>query len=414
MTARVYCFVSAKGGAGKTSLAANFAKLVCAIGRKCLVIDCDPATHGMTLLYLHEVSENSNPHVIGLFELFEGEGLFDALHGSVVNVESGVHLLPATYRFHTPTDQNRLSKEQLAMVIAELKSAYDVIFLDAQAGCDACARMAMSASISDEVVIVSEYDPLSAAGIEMMKRVVGEDLGYARTWILVNKILPEFVSDFGEFTSITKYLPPIPWDADVVRSYAQRKLALDLQKGNEYTLAIIQSARRLMNPVCGKDISSWISERAYELRAPLEEQRELANEKLSFLVRERERLRRRRQMRSVMIAGGLAYSILAAGVILLYYSPLFFEVTQTAVSIFVVAAVLGFTAMVMGSRRSASNSQNAEDSQFAKQIEQLKERVSRLDVIRDADDETIFREYDLVQSHEEDQDDTHPGINDPD
>lgn len=274
--------------------------------------------------------------------------------------------------------------------------------------------IAMSVRISDEVVIVSEYDPLSAAGIEMMKRIVGEDLGYARTWILVNKILPEIVSDFGEFTSITKYLPPIPWDADVVRSYAQRKLALDLQQENEYTLAIIQSVRRLINPVCGKDISAWISERAYELRAPLEEQRALANEELTYLLREKERLRRRRRMRSVLIAGGFAYSILAAGVILLYSSEFYFEFIQVGVSMYVAVAALGFTALVIGSRRSASDSQNAEDSQFAKRIAQREERVTRLDVVRDADDETIFRDYDTVQPQEADGDGSHPGTTNQD
>ncbi len=49
--AKVFCLASAKGGSGKTIIAANIASFLTDIGRKCLIIDCDAATHGMTLLY---------------------------------------------------------------------------------------------------------------------------------------------------------------------------------------------------------------------------------------------------------------------------------------------------------------------------------------------------------------------------
>ena len=59
MSAKVLCFASAKGGSGKTIMTANIASFLSDIGKKCLIIDCDAATHGMTLLYLVEVSNNT-------------------------------------------------------------------------------------------------------------------------------------------------------------------------------------------------------------------------------------------------------------------------------------------------------------------------------------------------------------------
>lgn len=392
MTARVFCFVSAKGGAGKTSVAANFAKLVCAVGRRPLLIDCDPATHGLSLLYLHEISEVTNPNAVGLFDIALTDDISTTIRDSLVVVEGGVHLLPATYRFHLPTDESSCDVDHLQTVIRAVKDAYDVIFLDAQAGTDDCARVAMSERISDEAVIVSEYDPLSAAGVEMMKRVVGEDLSYARTSILLNKILPEFVKDFGEFMSVTKYLPPIPWDIDVVRSYAQRKLALDLQQGNAYTLAVIQSARRLLASVCGEDISSWVSKRAYELRAPLEEQLSLAQEQLNYLEFERAKRAHRARRRSLLLTGGVAYGALVSSALVLYYSPFFDTVFEFGIGTFSLAAALGLVALVATSWR-LERRREVDDSPYSQNIDELRARCARLEVLRDADDETVLRDY---------------------
>ncbi len=93
----------------------------------------------------------------------------------------------------------------------------------------------MKRGISDEVIIVSEYDPVSAAGVERLKGLLREDLTIDRTWILLNKLLPDFVQSFTDFLEVVKYPNPIPWDAEVVKAYARRKLALDLNYGNNHT-----------------------------------------------------------------------------------------------------------------------------------------------------------------------------------
>lgn len=131
MNAKVYCFVSPKGGSGKTSLAANIATFVVAIGRKCLLVDCDHATHGMTLLYLNEVGERADSHTKGLFDLEGSEDLGDLLPKSVVELPSGVHLWPALYRSAVAGDPGSYDADALASLVEAARESYDVIILDA-------------------------------------------------------------------------------------------------------------------------------------------------------------------------------------------------------------------------------------------------------------------------------------------
>ena len=102
----------------------------------------------------------------------------------------------------------------------ESESEYDFIFLDAQAGTDLYAKE--TAKLADQCIIVSEFDPVSAQGIERLKVHFSDILDPRRTWVLFNKILPEFAQAIGEGLAVARYLPPIPWDADVVRAFANR------------------------------------------------------------------------------------------------------------------------------------------------------------------------------------------------
>src|SRR5262249_30875612 len=111
-------------------------------------------------------------------------------------------------------------RKRLRGTVAMARPEYDVVFIDAQAGADDFAREAMDPAVSDTVVLVSEYDPVSAAGVERLKALFPVSLTFSRTWILLNKVLPEYADSFSDFLEIARYLSPIPWSAEVVRAYA--------------------------------------------------------------------------------------------------------------------------------------------------------------------------------------------------
>jgi len=404
MNAKVLCFASAKGGSGKTILTANIASFLTDVGKKCLIIDCDAATHGMTLLYLVEVSANSNSVKKGVFNISDTHEIPEILKNSLVNVENGIDLLPATYNFKPGFDpEKEFLEDALLNVVEMMKSNYDFILLDAQAGSDKYSKLAMNKNISDEVIIVSEYDPLSAAGIERLKQVVGDDLDFTRTWVLLNKMLPEFVNKFSEFLSITKYLPPIPWNAEVVRSYAKRKLALDLDKGNTFTLAVMRTVKALLGDSIEGEINSWTEKRSYALREPLEEQYINAEKELQYALYAQRKLEITYKKKRLF----QAYSLIIPMIFVPYFLykflniPVFVEffrifgegdVTMLLVmSIVILLPVVLFavTSRLFGSARTT------ESSRYERRIEVLEEKLKQLEFLRSADLETILKDREI-------------------
>jgi uncharacterized protein YbjQ (UPF0145 family) len=160
------------------------------------------------------------------------------------------------------------------------QKTYDYILLDAQSGSDRFAQVAIS--LSHEIVIVSEFDPISLEGIDRLRYLFRDSLPYNRTWILFNKVLPEFSKPLGELSMVARYLPPIPWDAEVVRSFARRRLALDMKSGNTYTLSIMQTASQLLGDEVGQQIEKWKSSREQAIREPVREQLQETEEIISL------------------------------------------------------------------------------------------------------------------------------------
>ncbi|SCX03973.1 ParA family protein [Agrobacterium rosae] len=274
--AEIICMASSKGGSGKTTITAALGTFLARSGRKVLLIDCDEGTYGLTLMYLEEVNRHrkrSDSMLVGTFDVTAKVRL-DALGESSLLLEDNLYLLPARHVFR---DTELVSvgndfQSSLNLILNYHRDDFDFIFLDAQAGISTASKAAMSPKSSDIVVLVSEYDPMSNAGIERLKARLQEELDVSRTWILLNKLLPEFVSKFSEFLLVARYLPPIPWTADVVRAYSRRQLALDFENGNQFTLAILSVLRELLDRSERKQLDEWVNSQTQRLREPIEEQ----------------------------------------------------------------------------------------------------------------------------------------------
>jgi cellulose biosynthesis protein BcsQ len=383
---------SAKGGSGKTVLTATFGTFLAGVGKKILLIDTDAATNGLTLFYIKEVMLQAE---YALSENREPRGVYDFVTSlnppEVVKLKSGPHLIPATYAFkNTESMLAEEYKTSLNNTLSSVRDIYDYVFLDAQAGSDIFAQIAMSRGMSDEVVIVSEYDPMSAAGVERLKGLFREELTFVRTWVLLNKMLPDFVQSFSDFLEVAKYLSPIPWDADVVRAYARRRLALDPEYGNEHTLAVLQTVRGLFGEDLSQDLEAWVAKRATIIREPIEEQYKDAELELEAILKEGIALRQKRLQRrgwQLSATAVILVTALSATLATLWKtdSRVFLIVMAGAV----VVATAAFVILAVSVDKSAKP--EIEGARISRRVEVIEEKLKKLEALRSADLETLIR-----------------------
>ncbi len=377
-------------------LSASFAVFLAELGTKVLVVDVDRATHGLTLLYLREVNRHrescddapAGGRSVGA-DAKTPMGVFDGAtfeHGrDVVRLPSGVDLLPATFDFSRDVqdDLKRDIGAVLGEIVAMARSVgYDYVFLDAQAGADANSRAAMNKRLCDAVAIVTEYDPLSAAGVERLKATMRDELDYMSAWVLVNKMLPEFANTYRDFLEFAHYLSPIPWDADVVRAYARRSIPLDVKYGNAFTLAVMQTLRRFLGDEMAERIDSWAEGRASQIRQPIEQQYTDAESELTRLLRERT---------SRGIWERMAPLATAVFVALPLASWYFLE-PVVEVGVFrgmVVASLAGMATLaivwLIRFRSNSSAEREVANARLSRQIGIVEERLTRLEVLRKGD-----------------------------
>ena len=385
MSAMVITMASSKGGSGKTIVTASFGTLLAALGKRVLMVDTDAATNGLSLFYINRVAAEalaSNGPRYGLFELTALD------EPDFIKVENNLYLLPATYEFRN-TRSSKLDQFQEALVsfISHYRDDFDFIFLDAQAGSDAFAEVAVSKEVSDQVVIVSEYDPMSAAGVERLKALFPESLTYQRTWVLLNKMLPDFIKSFSDFLEIAKYLSPLPWNAEVVRAYARRALPIDLEVGNEYTLAVVQTLKSMLDEDTRLQLEIWLESRTAEIQEPVKVQLDEARRELSALKRQRAKIQtRERLIKEFANSLSLLIGVLSG---LIYY-VLGHTFTQSSTFALAITAVLTVVARPVSRLYSASR-WSYMGSELESDISSAEDRVRRLRELSELSFEELIR-----------------------
>lgn len=261
----IICFCSAKGGVGKTIISASFAKLLSDLGKKILLIDLDAATNGLTLFYLDKLikfkKSNHDTKISGIFEVKENSEI------TPFEISKNIKMIPSAYVMQ----DNKITMPDnfeniITNLINNISVDFDYIILDTQAGAEETNKIAFKHS--DLLVIVSEFDPMSAEGIDRLKRLYSKELTHEKTLILFNKILPEFSDILGKFTTITKYLSPIHWDKEVMLSYSQRELPINMKSSNDYTLALIKTAYSLLGSEIEVEINEWKKNREKSIKEP--------------------------------------------------------------------------------------------------------------------------------------------------
>jgi cellulose biosynthesis protein BcsQ len=96
MGAKVYAFLSPKGGAGKTTAAIALANVLAGLSRTVLLVDADASTNGLSLIFMEEIlREKARSGGASPAGSFEASGPETAV---ATEISSQISVLPATYR----------------------------------------------------------------------------------------------------------------------------------------------------------------------------------------------------------------------------------------------------------------------------------------------------------------------------
>jgi cellulose biosynthesis protein BcsQ len=238
---RVIAFASAKGGTGKTVLAASTALVLLRSGKSVLVIDSDFSTRGLSLFILGDILHTSDLLVRDeecLAEFFLSEVQLEEIRPRRID-RSGIeyHILFSNKKLWQSgvPEQAILSDMRLdaqhyidgiSRLLAYLRDDYDYIIIDTRGGYDFTS--AVPALLSDTCIIVLEPDRVSLSQIQGFEKALAEFADNHKIRIplrgfVVNKASfdPEqsrFVEELSRTYQIKTY-GVIPADISCIRAY---------------------------------------------------------------------------------------------------------------------------------------------------------------------------------------------------
>ena len=296
----------------------------------------------MTLLFLRNLLE-----IKGRESSLKGLGLLESEDNStvtIVPISNNLYLVPASFKLrNTEKFPIEIFKANLAKIIND-SELFDVVLIDAQAGVDEYAQI--SAELSDVHIIVSEYDPVSAQGIDRLKILFAEEMQPDNTFILFNKVLPEFAELIGSGLAIARYLPPIPWDAEVVRAFAKRDLAINMEAPNAFTLTISSLGLSCLPENVGGKIADWRQTKREEKIAPAKNRLFELNLIKNRLEEKEKSLRKQSSLISLNITLGMSLTLFF-GIVFLLKNSLFFMSISSISYVTIFTTVIGTMTVII-------------------------------------------------------------------
>ena len=367
---------SAKGGTGKTISALSFAECLCHLGRRVLLIDADAATNGMTLFLSDSILERPDrERALGLFE--SAGSVPDVFH-----LAERKSVIPAAYREHETvgTDINTV-KASLESALSFAEAKYDYVLIDCQAGADLYAQKAIE--LSDDVLVFSEYDRVSVLGVRRLQGLRPELFGEPRVWLVFCKVLPAFADRIGDALELVKFLPPIPWNEEVVHAMVRGRVPIDMDRGNIHTAAVLRTLGALLSDDLEADIGTWRAGSRTRFVTPMDDQLESQRSILADLRRAYEAEEEDYERMKQFDKRGRMSGAISAGTLILVGTALLANglIGTGSASIILLLALVSFVGSSL-----ISNLQK----RVARQRE-LPERRDRMDQLRLGIDETIER-----------------------
>jgi len=206
--ARVICVASGKGGTGKTTISANLGVALAKMGKEVIVLDADITLANLELI----LGMEGLP--VTLQNVLAGEA---STEDAIYTGPAGVKIIPAGISLE---GLRKANPDRLEEVLLSLLDMAEFIILDAPAGLEKSAIVALAAS--DELLLV--VNPEIASITDALKtKYIAERLGTKMLGIIVNRVTKlgvEIAKKEIEAILEGKVLAVIPEDPEVRKAAA--------------------------------------------------------------------------------------------------------------------------------------------------------------------------------------------------
>jgi len=240
---RTILFTSCKGGVGKSTVCANLAMAMAALGQKILLIDCDFGNRCLDIIM--GLSDDA-VYDIG-----------DAVLGRVSAEEAivkdgrneGIHFIAAPYNFGS-----RMNKAAFSDTVKKFAASgnYDYIFIDTPGGIG--EPLEFAAGVADIAYIIVAPTSTAIRAAERTAIFLAEK-GVAQQRLIVNKFTgrsvkkaKEEVISFIDETAV-KLIGVVPYDTEIIHAGNAGKLVDEILSGN-VSHAFENIAYRTMGKTC--------------------------------------------------------------------------------------------------------------------------------------------------------------------
>ena len=250
LPAATVAFFGAKGGAGTTTMAVNFAVDVVRVSKKrTVIVDIKPGL-GEVSLFLGVRSRYTLLDALDNLHRLDGEFLREL----VVKHKSGLEILAGSDSFDRPGPGDTAGLEE---VFRLLSKTYDYIIIDAGSQMSTCAVTALYTA--DTICLVANPDvPCVRNAQRLLERV--RQLGPAeeRVRVLLNRAAEPFPIPPAQIQSALGY--PIfhmfPSDYKTVSGALNSGVPLTMSDNSEMASQFDRFTRRLLDPTADTDVSN--------------------------------------------------------------------------------------------------------------------------------------------------------------
>jgi flagellar biosynthesis protein FlhG len=221
---KIVCFVSSKGGVGKTLITAEVALSLSSQGKKVLILDGDFGLSNIDIFFSVKTKGN-------LQQVIQGD---KTLKDIITPLGSRMDLISSGNGMRFFNTMTGLEKRGLVSSLLDLQSFYDFILIDTSSGLsDFTFHIA---SLSHLIVNILTPDPSSFTDSYSLIKILNQDFKIDRFCLLTNFVPTEmagallfkkFMEVSGRFLSLSfDYLGSLTFDSEVLHYTQNQKIYL--------------------------------------------------------------------------------------------------------------------------------------------------------------------------------------------